>query len=68
MAISQGGGTLWEFWVKQGLSVTEPRLLVFVTVQSASYGSNGHAQSDTQLIGEVTWLLLFQASFKLFSL
>lgn len=35
---------------------------------SGSYRSNRHAQSDAQLIRQITRLLLFQASFELFSL
>lgn len=33
-----------------------------------SYRSNGHSQSDAQLVGQVARLLLFQTSLKLFSL
>lgn len=33
-----------------------------------AYWSHWHPQSDSQLIREISWLLLFQTSFKLFTL
>lgn len=44
------------------------QVLSSVKDNTMSYRSYGHAESDTQLVGQVTRLLLFQTSFKLFSL
>lgn len=39
-----------------------------VKTKSGSYGADGHAQGDAQLVGQVARLLLFQARLELLSL